>query len=131
MVRLAGSSGEMQILVADDEPDVRLSMKMLLELQGHHVDVACNGREAVELAVKTRPDVVLMDLSMPVMDGLTATEQLHEQPQTSTIPVIAFSAYMRETHWRAKAFKAGCKECLPKPLDLDALDAALARLQRH
>ena len=121
----------MHILVADDDPDIRLSMKMLLELHGHHVELACDGHEAVELAAKTLPDVVLMDLSMPVMDGLTATRHLHDRTHTSTIPVIAVSAYMKDPGWRARAAKAGCEDCLPKPLDLKALEAALARVRRH
>jgi two-component system, cell cycle response regulator DivK len=118
----------MQILVVDDEPDVRSTMKMLLESDGHRVDVAANGREAVEVATRDVPDVVVMDLNMPVMDGVSAARILRQHPRTQGVPVIALSAYLTQGDWRDKALSAGCRFCLPKPVDWPDLRALLARL---
>ena len=120
----------MRILVVDDAPDTRDTMKMLLEIQGHDVEVASNGKEAVECATDQRPDLVLMDLTMPIMDGLTATRQLRHRPETESTPIVALSAYLRDGVWRDKAFAAGCNECLSKPVDFGALDRVLSRFDR-
>src|SRR5690349_19229086 len=68
--------GHMHILIADDEPDLRDTLKLLLELRGHRISLAVDGQDAVNIATETRPDVVLMDVRMPVMDGVTATRLL-------------------------------------------------------
>jgi CheY-like chemotaxis protein len=117
----------MKILVVDDAPDTRDTMKMLLEIQGHHVEVASNGKEAVECASDQLPDLVLMDLTMPVMDGLSATRQLRHLPKTETMPIVAVSAYLRDGAWRDRALAAGCNDCLSKPVDFGALDQVLSR----
>jgi CheY-like chemotaxis protein len=117
----------MKILVVDDAPDTRDTMKMLLEIQGHHVEVASNGKEAVECASEQLPDLVLMDLTMPVMDGLSATRQLRHLPKTETMPIVAVSAYLRDGAWRDRALAAGCNDCLSKPVDFGALDQVLSR----
>jgi two-component system sensor histidine kinase/response regulator len=111
----------------DDAPDTRDTMKMLLEIQGHHVEVASNGKEAVECASDQLPDLVLMDLTMPVMDGLSATRQLRHLPKTETMPIVAVSAYLRDGAWRDRALAAGCNDCLSKPVDFGALDQVLLR----
>jgi CheY-like chemotaxis protein len=113
--------------VVDDAPDTRDTMKMLLEIQGHHVEVASNGKEAVECASDQLPDLVLMDLTMPVMDGLSATRQLRHLPKTEAMPIVAVSAYLRDGAWRDKALAAGCNDCLSKPVDFGALDQVLSR----
>ena len=105
----------MRILLVDDERDNRDSMKMLLQLQGHDVELAENGKEGVERAAAAVPDVVFMDMKMPVMDGLTATRLLRSQPMTRRVPIICISAYLGEADWRDRAFEAGCNECLPNP----------------
>jgi CheY-like chemotaxis protein len=117
----------MKILVVDDAADTRDTMKMLLEIQGHHVEVASNGKEAVECASDQLPDLVLMDLTMPVMDGLSATRQLRHLPKTETMPIVAVSAYLRDGAWRDRALAAGCNDCLSKPVDFGALDQVLSR----
>jgi CheY-like chemotaxis protein len=117
----------MRILVVDDAADARDTMKMLLEIQGHDVEVASNGREAVEFASDRVPDLVLMDLTMPIMDGLTATRQLRHRPATQTMPIVALSAYLRDGVWRDRALAAGCNDCLSKPVDFGALDQVLSR----
>ena len=118
----------MQILIADDEPDIRSTMKMILEQAGHSVDVAANVQEAVDIATRRRPHVVVMDLNMPGMDGFSATRLLRERPETKGVPVVCLSAYLRESDWLTKARNAGCDHCLSKPVDWDILSALLSSL---
>ncbi|MEN3353111.1 MAG: two-component system, cell cycle response regulator DivK [Betaproteobacteria bacterium] len=117
----------MQILVVDDEPDIRDTMKVLLQMKGHSVDLAANGKQAVEIATERLPDVVFMDLKMPVMDGLTATQLLRAGARTSEVPIICISAYLQQDDWRVQALAAGCNECLSKPVDIGRLDLMLSR----
>jgi two-component system cell cycle response regulator DivK len=114
-----------RILVADDLGDTREVMRLLLELRGHEVIEAANGEEAVERAVQERPDFVLMDLNMPIMDGFHATRRLREAQQTAEIPIVALSAHAGDAGLRAKALECGCDEYYSKPLDFEDLDALL------
>ena len=118
----------MKILIAEDQRDVGEMLKMLLETRGHSVNVAVNGEEAVNMAIRNPPDVVLMDLQMPVMDGITATRLLRTRPETEKVPVIGLSAYLGDAAWQKGAFEAGCIECLSKPLELKRFEDLLARL---
>lgn len=119
----------MKILIADDEADVRNTLKMLLEMRGHSVDVAENGQVAVDMAAQSPPDVILMDVRMPVMDGITATRLLRTRPETESVPVICVSGYLDEGQSVADAFKAGCFDCLPKPLEWRRFEELLAQLK--
>jgi two-component system, sensor histidine kinase and response regulator len=120
----------MQILVVDDEPDMRDTMKVLLQMKGHSVDVAANGKQAIEIAAERLPDVVFMDMRMPVMDGLTATRLLRAGATTRELPIVCISAYLQQDDWRVRALEAGCNECLSKPVDIGRLDLMLSRFQR-
>ena len=121
----------MHILVADDERDMRDTMKVLLEMQGHRVELAADGKQATELAIKLRPDVVFMDMKMPVMDGITATRVLRANPDMSGLPIVCISAYLGQDEWRERAIEAGCNDCLSKPIDLGRLNLLLGKLTRH
>jgi two-component system cell cycle response regulator DivK len=112
----------MIILVAEDSDDIRLMIRVMLELRGHRVVEAADGREAVELAMSKNPDVILMDLSMPVMDGIEATRRLRAQPETSNMPVIAVTAHCADSDWHRRALAAGCTECVGKPVDFRRLE---------
>jgi CheY-like chemotaxis protein len=118
----------MRILLVDDERDMRDTMKVLLQMQGHDVELASNGQEGVEKACAFVPDVVFMDMKMPVMDGLTATRMLRAGATTSKMPIICISAYLGQEDWRDKALQAGCNECLSKPVDLGRLDLVLSHI---
>jgi CheY-like chemotaxis protein len=118
----------MHILIVDDEPDLRETLKLLLQMRGHTVSVAENGQEAVSTAARARPDVIVMDVRMPVMDGITATRLLHAQPETESIPVICTSGYLGGEYSPRQAFVAGCVECLPKPMEWKKLEQLLDRL---
>ena len=113
-----------RILVVDDLPDTREVMRLLLEMKGHVVLEASNGKEGVERAVADHPDLILMDLSMPVMDGLTAARRIREQDAVT--PIVGLSAYMKDCQWRDRALAAGCNYCCAKPLDFESLDRLLS-----
>ena len=115
----------MRILIAEDIEDTRYLMKMLLQGRGHTVLEAENGEEAVECALTEHPDLILMDLSMPVMDGLAATRCIRRN-ETTHIPIVALSAHLGDPAWRERALRCGCDFCCSKPLDFDALDELLA-----
>jgi CheY-like chemotaxis protein len=96
----------MTILVAEDFDDTRVMMRMLLEMRGRRVFEAADGRQAVEVASREHPDLVLMDLNMPVLDGISATRLLHKLPETAAVPVVLPMATSSTT--RASLFTTGC-----------------------
>lgn len=118
----------MIILVADDTEDIRFLLRVTLEGGGHQVVEAADGREAVKLAAREHPDVILMDLSMPVMDGIAATRHLRAQPETSRVPIIAVTAHGGDHAWRTLAMDAGCDECVEKPVDLRRLSVLIGQV---
>lgn len=118
----------MIILIAEDFDDIRFLLKTVLEGKGYRVMESVNGQEALEIAIRERPDLILMDLNMPVMDGIEATRRLCEQPETSTVPVIAITAHCNDAAWRERAVDAGCVECVSKPVDFEELDALINRV---
>jgi len=114
------------VLVVDDHDLNRELARTLLERRGCRVLLARNGQEGTRVAKVERPDLVLMDLAMPVKDGITAARELKADPETSQIPLIAFTALaMRGDEERAR--KAGFDGYLTKPLEPHALDAALEK----
>jgi two-component system cell cycle response regulator DivK len=115
------------ILVAEDMDDTRELMKLLLEWHGHEVATVENGEQAVSAAAARQPDVILMDLNMPVLDGFEATRRLRARAQTRRLPIIAVSAYVRDKAWCDRALAAGCDECVAKPVDYDELAVVLRR----
>ena len=104
------------ILVVDDHPDNRFILSQMLRLNGYTAFTANNGRDALE-QVQTIPfDLILMDLSMPEMDGWTATEQIKADPAHAHIPVLAVTGhYTKDDLERAE--KAGCSDFVEKPVD--------------
>jgi CheY-like chemotaxis protein len=117
------------LLVEDNE----LSADMLsrrLERRGHQVSIATDGAQAVALASAQLPDLILMDLSLPVMDGWEATRQLKAQTATRAIPVIALTAHALPGE-REKALEAGCRDYDTKPVDFPRLLAKMHRIVRE
>ena len=120
----------MKILVAEDNPLNMELVKDLLELDGHTVEMAEDGLKAVELARRLQPDVVLMDIQLPKIDGLEATRRLQADPATREIPVIALTANaMKED--RARVVEAGCIGHIAKPIDTGSLSAQINLLLRQ
>ena len=109
-----------RVLVVDDNPDSRELWSAWLTHCGFSVEEAANGADAVDKALASRPALVLMDLWMPVMDGLTATARLKVDPRTATIPVIAMSAHS-DAPIPSRAAAAGVDDFLQKPCEFDAL----------
>ena len=115
------------ILVVEDFEDSRFMMLRLLELAGYRVLEACDGGQAVELAVQKRPALILMDLSLPKLDGLAATRKIRQHKTIGKVPIVAVSAH-DATDSRIEALQAGCDEYVTKPIDFDHLSALLERL---
>lgn len=116
---------DMIILVVDDHDDAREAMKALLLIEGHDVVEATNGREAIAVATRVQPDLILMDMAMPLMDGLTATRLLRAEPKTAGIPIIAVTAHGDDAGWREAALNSGCDDCFTKPLNFALLQILL------
>lgn len=108
------------VLVAEDYDDSRFMMGRLLEMSGYRVLEAADGREAVEIAERECPDVVLMDIQMPVLDGFSATSRIRRIESICRVPVIAVSAQCTEDFVSA-AERVGCDHFVPKPVDFDRL----------
>ena len=115
------------VLVVEDFEDNRFMMRRLLEMSGYRVIEAVNGQEAVEAARRERPDLILMDLSLPLLDGLAATRRIREQDGLGKVPIIAVSAH-DTADFHADALAAGCNEYVTKPIDFDQLEGLLSRL---
>ncbi len=114
-----------KVLVVVDVDYNRELVVQLLE-DKYQVIEAVNGQEGVELAERERPDLILMDLSLPVMDGWEATRQLKANDDLSSIPVIALTAHAMAGD-KEKALAAGCDDYLVKPLDVDELMVRIAK----
>jgi CheY-like chemotaxis protein/anti-sigma regulatory factor (Ser/Thr protein kinase) len=104
------------ILVAEDSPDIRELIRMLLESAGHRVNAVPDGRAAVAAAREDPPDLVLMDLSLPILSGWEATRQIRSDPKTAGVPVLAVTAHAMQGD-RERALAAGCDGFIPKPID--------------
>ncbi len=100
-------------------------MRRLLEMAGYSVVEATDGEQAVKLAVETRPALILMDLSLPKMDGLAATRSIRQKRGMKRVPIVAVSAH-DSTESRAEALDAGCNEYVTKPIDFDRLNELIA-----
>lgn len=112
------------ILLVEDYDDSRFMMKFVLEDKGYHVIEAKDGLEAIECVQKEPPDLILMDVSLPKMDGLDATEQIRKLANTEHIPVICVTAHTGDVHKRA--IEVGCQEVISKPIDVEKLPAIVA-----
>ncbi|NIP24734.1 MAG: response regulator [Phycisphaerae bacterium] len=109
-----------KILYVEDHPAQRDIMAQMLELGGFEVDVAGDGIEGVEKATSWLPDIILMDLRMPRMDGFEAIEKIRGIESTAKIPIIAISAWASGKH-KKRALDAGANEHFTKPVDLNRL----------
>src|SRR5512140_978765 len=116
------------VLVVDDDEDSRRIASLALEHAGHTVLTANNGAEGVRLARRHEPDVILMDIAMPVMDGLTAVQQLRANQATRDLPIFAVSA-RATAHDAEEARRAGFDEYLTKPVQPIEIIAAVNRLR--
>ncbi len=107
------------LLVEDNEPNRRMLARRL-ERRGYEISMAGDGAEAIDSVRRDRPDIILMDMSLPVMHGWDATREIKNDPATASIPVIALTAHALSGD-RDKALQSGCDEFDTKPYDLDRL----------
>ena len=115
------------ILVAEDDPASRELMREILEAGGYRVLEACNGGEALQKMEEMEPDLVLLDIQMPGLDGFAVLRQLRQNPSYATLPVVALTAYAMQGD-REKVLAAGFDAYLTKPVDATALRAQIQQL---
>lgn len=120
----------MKILLVEDNEMNRDMLSRRLVLRGHEVVIAEDGGRALEMALREFPDLVLMDMGLPVMDGWEATRRLKADPRTASVPVIALTAHAMADD-RMRALDAGCDDFDTKPIDLDRLLGKVGALVRN
>jgi two-component system cell cycle response regulator DivK len=118
-------TGESILIVDDNAINLKLA-KVLLEREGYAVATASDAEEAIEMVKTCNPTLILMDIQLPGMDGLSLTRQLKADPATRHIAIVALTAYaMKGDDLKAK--EAGCDGYITKPIDLDTLPGAIAK----
>ncbi len=113
-----------KVLIVEDYEDSRSFLKFLVESYGYQVIEASDGIEALESFKKHQPDIILMDISLPMVNGLITTKAIRECDATGKIPIIAISAFGKAFY--EQAIDAGCNDLISKPLDTDSLEAMLS-----
>lgn len=121
------SDGKFLILVVDDSADNLAVISLDLQEQGYRVVTASNGEDAIAIATQTMPNLILMDINLPELDGLAATRRIRENEALREVPVIAITAFGTEGFQRA-AYDAGVSGYLTKPFDFDRMHQLIARL---
>lgn len=116
-----------RVLLVEDNNDNRTIYVTYLEHHGYTVIDTANGRDALELALREKPDIVLLDISIPGMDGWTLTRRLKESSETGHIPVIALTAHSLPEH-RERARQVGCDAYLAKPVEPNRVLKEIQRL---
>ena len=109
-----------KILYIEDNPDNVYMLTRRLKKKGFELIIAGDGQEGIDKAIEESPDLILMDLSLPTMDGWTATAKIKEIEEVKDIPIIALSAHAMPEH-RDRAIKAGCSDYDTKPVDIKRL----------
>jgi CheY-like chemotaxis protein len=117
------------ILVVDDFDDTRLLLRIWLERRGFRVIEAENGLEAIRCATSEQPDLIIMDMEMPRLDGLSATRRIREVPSLSKVPIVAVSAYGAD-QFRELALATGCDEYVSTPFEPTALEKIIRSLDK-
>ena len=113
-------SARKRVLLVEDFEDSRTGLSKLLEIEGYEVIEAMDGAQAIDLAISSKPDIILMDLSLPIIDGLSATKKIKENSSLRDIPIIALSAHDVEDV-QVMVTMVGCADFMTKPVDFPAL----------
>lgn len=122
-------SGLPTVLLVEDTEDNRQMMRHLLQMSGFHVVEATNGKEAVERAQEVDPQIILMDLSLPIIDGLAATREIRSDPEFDNVPIVAVSAH-DTADFHNDALEAGCDAYVTKPINYTELEELVNRFLR-
>jgi CheY-like chemotaxis protein len=117
------------VLIVEDYDDSRSFLKFLVESYGYRVIEASDGIEAVDRFKKFHPDLILMDISLPVVDGLTTTKAIRKFTGSKRIPIIAVTAFGKLYYERA--IEAGCDELIDKPVDFEMLEPVIYKYIGH
>ncbi len=115
-----------KILYVEDNPDNVYMLTRRLKKKGFELIIAGDGQEGIDKAIEESPDLILMDLSLPTMDGWTATAEIKKIEEVKDIPIIALSAHAMPEH-RDRAIKAGCSDYDTKPVDIKRLLSKMAQ----
>ena len=121
------TSGPLTILVVDDFDDTRLLLRTWLERRGFRVVEAENGIEAIDRAETESPDLIIMDMQMPQLDGLSATRRIRKLESMNSVPIVAVSAYGAD-QFREQALAAGCNEYVSTPFEPATLEGIIRSL---
>lgn len=123
-----------KVLLIDDDREIQRCLAVRLRAAGYDVTVASNGRQGIDAASRQKPDVILLDMLMPVMDGLTTLQELRDAQGGNSIPVVALTANVLE-QTRKKAFDLGARYFLEKPYEssrlIHAVESALESRTAH
>ena len=120
-------AGNATILYIEDNTDNRMLVKRILEAEGYVIWEAANASEAVDVIAGRTPDLILMDINMPGVDGFTLTSRLKAQPALRHTPIIALTANVMKGD-RERSLQAGCDGYIQKPIDVDILPRQIARV---
>jgi len=115
-----------KILIVEDNADLLQVLQLQLEDRGYETILASNGKQAVDFAAAQVPDLILMDIRMPEMDGFQATRLIRQNPKTRSIPIIAVTVL--ETHERELCLQSGCDDYIPKPFTFSLLFSHIDKL---
>ncbi len=119
-----------KILIVDDDLDLCHIIRTFLDRLGYDTALAVNGREAVDLAISQLPDLILMDIMLPVMDGLQATRMIREHPDTHSTPIVAMTARVTMDDKRS-CFRNGCDDFIAKPFTVKELIFCIEKLLKQ
>jgi DNA-binding response OmpR family regulator len=115
------------ILVVDDNEVNMMLVAKILEMEGFHTSTACCGRDAIQSVIQLKPDLVILDVNMPDMNGYAVCKQLREPPISATMPVVMLTATAEESD-RRLALAAGANDMIPKPFDMEDLRSRVRAL---
>ena len=118
------------VLCVEDNPDNRVLIRRILQAEGYHVLEASNAFEGLQQALVQRPDLILVDINMPQIDGLTFAARIKAYPGLAGVPVVAITANVMHGD-RERTLAAGCDGYIQKPVDVDGLPAQIARFLQH
>jgi two-component system cell cycle response regulator DivK len=122
---VSGKGHSLKVLYIEDNRDNRILVQRVLEAEGYDVLLAEDGPTGIELAQQERPELILVDISMPDMDGYEVTRRLRGTPEFRDVPIIALTAKVMKGD-REKTLQAGCSDYIRKPIDVDRLPMRLA-----
>jgi two-component system cell cycle response regulator DivK len=117
---------KLRVLYIEDNPDNQMLVRRVLMSEGYDVLLAANGQEGLHLAKTMKPNVILVDINMPGVDGYTVTSKLRQMTELVRVPIIALTANVMKGD-REKTLAAGCDGYIQKPIDIDSFPKQLAR----